>query len=198
MRLGPSSPRLSQSPRRPGGRGRRRGARAPGTTLVEVLIAMVVVATAGLGSGAAITAALRADRSALQQTLASQRIDALQSRMQANPVGIEHHRYRLEVGYEALDAGAASSSDCASAGAVCNPDALAAADIAHWNAWNALLLPGGRGAIASGAGAGHTITIMWHEQPLGTGAMSVDPACAQKSPPDAVPGLRCLTRTVHR
>jgi len=195
-------PRVRRAPgriRRPGGAAQRcRDRRATGATLVEVLVATLVVAIAGLGAGVAMTTALRADRSALHRSVAAQRIDALQSRMQANPAGVAGDRYRLELGYEAIAPGDAASAECVDVGATCSPDRLAAADVAQWNAWNALVLPGGRGAIGSAAGSAYAITVMWQENSLGPSAATLDPACAQKSPPETLPGLRCLTRVVLR
>ena len=125
-----------------------------GFTLLEVLIAIVVLSIGLLGLAGLQAAGLRNNNSAYMRTVATQQVSDMADRMRANPAGAY-----------AGTAGAATA-DCLAAG--CAPATMAAHDIFEWNTANTALLPSGQGTIvASAAARRFIITVMWDDARTG-------------------------------
>ena len=142
--------------------------RRNGVTLIEMLIALVVLSIGLIGAAKLFIVTLQGNASAESRMLAINLAGDLTDRIRAN----------RQAG--AAYAGAAANNNCAGAaiGAVtCTPAQLAANDLFQWNAQILTAYPGGvaNGAVAYVAPAGamlpatYTITINWQEQ--GTGQM---------------------------
>lgn len=123
---------------------------ARGFTLVEVLIALLVLSIGMLGIAALYLETLRASRSALVRTQAVTLAGSLADRMRANrsPAGV----YNCGGTCEAGEGG----------------NAIAIADLNAWRAAVATQLPTGVGSVAFVAGAAnapdaYTVTISWTE-----------------------------------
>ena len=148
-----------------------------GFTLLEVLIAIVVLSIGLLGLAGLQAAGLRGNNSAYMQTAATQQAYDIADRMRANPAGIY-------VG----TAGAATAT-CLTTGIGCTPAALAAHDISEWNAANTALLPSGQGTITAGGGVGAAartlITVRWDDARTG----ATGPGCGA----DLTVDLTCFT-----
>lgn len=121
-----------------------------GFTLVEVLIALLVLSIGMLGIAALYLETLRASRSALVRTQAVTLAGSLADRMRANrsPAGV----YNCGGTCEAGEGG----------------NAIAIADLNAWRAAVATQLPTGVGSVAFVAGAAntpdaYTVTISWTE-----------------------------------
>jgi len=127
-----------------------------GFTLLEVLIAIVVLSIGLLGLAGLQAAGLRSNNGAYMRTMATQQTYDMADRIRANPAGI----YVGTTG--------AATATCLTTGLSCTPNALAAHDIFEWNAANTNLLPSGQGTItASAAANSFIITVRWDETRTG-------------------------------
>lgn len=136
-----------------------------GFTLVESLVAMVVISVGMLGIAALYVEGLRAGRTSIYRTMAIDLASDMADRIRVNPTA------------GAAYAGGGAQNSCVDDGVVvvvdCTPPQLAAEDIFWWQQSVQTLLPAGAANIAVVPGAGsnaYTITVNWTEpgvpQPL--------------------------------
>lgn len=135
-----------------------------GFTLLEVLVALLVLSLGLLGLAGLQTMSLKFNTQSYQRTQATMLIDSMIDRMRANPNAVISGVYNNV----ALGASAASYSFSATCPQSCaNADDLANYDIHQWLA--AIAAPGmltnGRGGI-SFDGTRHTVTVTWWESDL--------------------------------
>ncbi len=151
--------------------------KAGGFTLLEVLIALLVLSIGLLGLAALQTVSLRACEMANQRTTSTLLATDIVERMRANPQGVSHGSYLN-------DAGAATGTPADCNAIDCNTAQLAAFDLGQWQAAIARL-PGGQGEITRVNGLPlHTITVRWDEQR--------NAASGQNCPPLDSTDLRCF------
>jgi type IV pilus assembly protein PilV len=137
--------------------------RVRGFTMVEAMVALVVLAVGMLGIAGLYVTTLRSGSSAIFRTQAINLATDMADRIRAN------RRANLAYNNPAANNncfGAAATADCTAA-------QLAANDLFLWNAQLAQLLPSGTGTVAVvGAGAPYTytITVTWQEQASTTAA----------------------------
>jgi type IV pilus assembly protein PilV len=131
---------------------------ARGFSLVEVLVALVILSVGMLGIAALYVESLRSGRTALFRTQAVTLASDIADRIRANPSA------------KAAYAGTITSSDtvaaCAPGGAGCTAEELAKHDTATWLKSLESTLPGGSGTIQfdnTTVPATYTITITWTE-----------------------------------
>jgi type IV pilus assembly protein PilV len=105
--------------------------RARGFTLVESLVALLVLTVGLLGSAATLLQSLRGHGLALRQAAATNLVRDMADRIRANPLGRAHYDSRT----------AAAPAACG-AGAACDPAQLAASDLAHFVRVAGALFPG--------------------------------------------------------
>jgi len=130
--------------------------RLRGFTLVEVMVALVVLGVGMLGIAGLYVTTLRSSGGAIY-------------RMQAvNLAGDLADRIRANRGANVAYGGPAANNNCYGAGSVdCAPALMAANDLFVWQAQVAASLPGGNGAVVVNPGAVatdpfiYTITITW-------------------------------------
>jgi len=129
--------------------------RARGFTLVEAMVALVVLAVGMLGIAGLYVTTLRSGGGAIYRMQAVSLAADLADRIRANR------------GANVAYAGAAANNNCYGAGSVdCSPALMAANDLLVWQQQIAGTLPGGNGVVAvAGAAAPftYTITITWTE-----------------------------------
>ncbi|MBU2571928.1 MAG: type IV pilus modification protein PilV [Gammaproteobacteria bacterium] len=105
-----------------------------GFTLLEVLIAMIVLAIGLLGLAGIQAIGLRNNQSAYHRSQATQLAYDMADRMRVNRAALTNGEYNN---------GAATANDCEANS--CTPAQMAGYDIAQWNAALADQLPGGVG-----------------------------------------------------
>ena len=127
--------------------------RQQGFSLLEVLIAVLVLAVGVLGALLMQTNALRYSASASDHTQASFIVYDMLDRMRANPVDLQHYATRVQPG-------------CSDAPATTSILATDLADFAHAVR---CLLPGGHGGVAID-GQHATVTVSWSEARIVAGA----------------------------
>lgn len=136
-----------------------------GFTLLEVLIAIVVLSIGLLGLAGLQAAGLRNNTSAYMRTIATQQVHDMADRMRANLPGV------ITNAYDAI-AGIPADPACISAATGCSIANLAIYDAFAWNTRNQNLLPLGVGTVTRvvGAPAGvnrFTISIGWDDNRTG-------------------------------
>ncbi len=141
--------------------GRTGSRRQRGFTLVEVLVAMVVISVGMLGIAALYVEGLRAGRTSIYRMTAIGLAADMADRIRANPTA------------GAAYAGASAVNDCRDDAANLAPAQLAADDLFCWQQAVQARLPAGNANIGVVPGAGsnaYTIAILWTEpavpQPL--------------------------------
>ena len=172
-----------------------------GFTLLEVMIALLVLSIGLLGLAALQTVGLRSNQMANMRTLATQATYDMTDRMRANQfgMGITTDNITQDLIYSAgsdfyliatgTDA-AATPPDCDAI--ACDEQQLATYDLTHWRD-EVARLPGGLSSITQTTAGGvttHTITVHWNESrdPAVTGGLT--------SPPASRTDLRCFRLTM--
>jgi type IV pilus assembly protein PilV len=111
-----------------------------GTTLIEVLISLLILAVGLLGMTGLQTVSLRNTQSAYMRTQASIASNDIVERIRANQQGVESNSY---------DANAGAATAACNTIAGCTAGQLAANDIAEWKAALAVDLPSGAGTVCA-------------------------------------------------
>lgn len=161
--------------------------RQHGFTLLELLIALLVLSIGLLGLAALQTIGLRSNQMASMRTVATQMTYDMTDRMRANPDGltIANQYYVLGTG----DPTPTIATDCDAE--ACTTEELADFDLNQWRT-RINSLPGGLSKVTQTTTAGfttHTITVHWNE--------SRDPSVTGLNcPPLATSDLRCVQLTM--
>jgi len=145
-----------------------------GFTLLEVMVAIVVLSLGLLGLAGLQAASLRNNQTAYYRGIATQQAYDIADRLRANLAGVGSPNYS----YNNLTLGIpVGNPDCFAA--ACTPANMAISDHRQWNTANAALLPSGNGTVVCADGpaaAGCTaatgtwvfnITVMWSEKVVG-------------------------------
>lgn len=117
-----------------------------GFTLVETMVAMVVLSIGLLGVAKLVTGAVHANDSGYMRGQATQLAYEILDQMRANRSAALSYT------------GAGAAADCISA--PCAPTVLAGLDMLNWNTRVAATLPGGTGTVTPTAGAGGTVAVI--------------------------------------
>ncbi len=160
-----------------------------GFTLLEIMIALLILSIGLLGLAGLQANGLRQNNNALMRTYAMIQAYDMAERMRANPAGVSAGNYALAA---ATTSPADPGQYCIGTGSDCNAAQLAAADIFEWWQQTNSLLPSGTGSIqpspvAGGTGNEWTITVMWDEERTG----ATGTGCG----PDPTVDLKCYTLT---
>ena len=153
-----------------------------GFTLLEVLIAIVVLSFGLMGLAGIQAVGVRNTHSANLRTLAVQQAYDMADRMRANAAGL------AAGSYDAITATISADPGCISSG--CSPALLAQYDQFVWNTNNKAMLPTGKGTVAAIVGTAapnkaYVITVMWDDYRKGGtglgcgGDPTVDLTCFQ-------------------
>lgn len=118
-----------------------------GFTLIEIMVAVLVLAIGLLGLAGLQAAAVRSNNSAYMRSQATVLAYDISDRMRVN------REAALNSAYDLCNANI-NAAGCAG---------IAKQDVQAWRAALALNLPSGTGTIARGAGNAFTITIQWDD-----------------------------------
>ncbi len=140
-----------------------------GFTLLEVLIALLVLSIGLLGLAALQTIGLRSNEMASMRTTSTMLAYDITDRMRANAQGITDGDYIIGTGPIT-----GTPTDCTSND--CDTTQLATYDLSQWKD-AAALLPGGLADITQTAGPPltHTITVRWDENRTGAAGLNCPP-----------------------
>lgn len=127
-----------------------------GFTLIEVLVAIVVLSLGLLGLAGLIALGLKTNQTAYYRTIATQQANDMADRIRSNLAGARAGNYN------AILANTPASVDCVAL--ACTPAEMATYDWARWNTLNGILLPGGAGTVAGTPATGYLIIVNWTER----------------------------------
>lgn len=147
-------------------------ARQSGVSLLEVLIAVLVLAVGVLGAVLLQTNALRYSASAAAHTQATFIAYDMLDRMRANPTGLPNYATNVTAGCSAASSSASSSAS------------ILATDLADFSYAVSCLLPVGHGQVAIN-GQRATVTLAWSEERIidGGGETSLEVSALIRSDP---------------
>ena len=109
-----------------------------GFTLLEVLVAIIVISIGLLGLAGLQARGMQANHSSMLRTIATYQAYDMADRMRANIQGVNSGAYNSL-------SGTPSDPGCVSTG--CTPATMATSDLYSWNTSNAVLLPSGQGVV---------------------------------------------------
>jgi len=164
-----------------------------GFSLIEVLVAIVVLSLGLLGMGALQTTGLTMTNSSLMRLKASYNANEIADRMRANQRAFDPilTGYLTSVATANCTAGVSGSlaADCSSVGTACTPQQIAQNDLCDWKNELALQLPAGQGTVcvdstpddgsptspecdgigptANGVASLYTIKVWWNDDKSG-------------------------------
>jgi type IV pilus assembly protein PilV len=164
-----------------------------GFTLLEILVAVVILSLGLLGLAGLQVSSLNNNQTAYYRSIASQQAYDMADRMRANLAGI-----RADDNYDNLTTKTAQGCFASP----CEEEQMVTSDYFQWRTANAALLPGGGGTVRCMIGPSATcatntagssrvfdITVTWIEKGMNdTGANSSDPNC----PTGEAPNTRCF------
>lgn len=159
---------------------------AAGFSLLEVLIALIVLSTAMLGLAAMQSTSYRFTYQARLHSQSVLRVADLVARMRANVVGAQH--------YVQTSIPQSYPRDCGAG--VCTAAQLAIYDLVRWQRRNTELLPEANGQVTGAAQLSeYTVTVTWRAVAVGVGQREFAATSAACQPPE--PNLRCYARRVR-
>jgi type IV pilus assembly protein PilV len=143
--------------------------RSSGFSLLEVLIALVILSVGLLGIAAMLGATLKSNDSAYMRSQATALAYNIIDRMRANPIGAANGDYDIAIGTPAPG----SATVCTGGGAGCDSAVLADYDLTQWKQTLASTsngLPDGDGSITVTPVGGVnlvTVTVQWNDSRAG-------------------------------
>ena len=165
--------------------------RQSGITLLEILIAVVVLSIGLLGVAGLQLTGLKNGQQSYQRSQATALAYEIADRMRANRLQAVANVYQLNPGTGATATPAAPAPDCSAA--ACTGAQLAAWDVYDWYRRLQATLPTGAARIecslpaACASGVLQTVTIIWDEDRTG----AADPSCPA-GVPDSKIYLACF------
>lgn len=138
-----------------------------GFTLIEVLIAMLVLALGLLGLAGLQATALANNVSAYNRSQATELAYDLADKMRANIAGLSTYT-------TVSPTSASAQSDCVTVSTTCTAANMAENDLYEWNIAVTTTLPRGAGTVSISSSV-YTITINWDDNRDGSVSTTSDP-----------------------
>ena len=136
-----------------------------GVSLLEVLIALIVLSIGMLGHSKIQALGVRASTDAHLRTEATYLANDMIERMRANRPSVASDYYATGINYAAIDCTGAPAKICsegtAGAAADCTSTEMADEDAFNWFCDVAASLPGGNVAVSSAAGV-YSVQVSWN------------------------------------
>lgn len=135
-----------------------RPARSAGFTIVETMVALLVISVGMIGIAALHGQALSVSGTALNRSAAINLAGDIADRIRVNRTA--------DVAYEGMAADNNCDDPTGSGGTDCSPAQMAAHDLFIWQAEAAQALPGGQGVVNVDTGTNpttYTVTLSWDE-----------------------------------
>ncbi len=151
-----------------------------GFTLIEVLIAVLVLSIGLLGLASLQATSLKNNYSAYMRSQAAILANDIADRIRSNPGAPSGTGGALNGSYNNVPGLVTGSTDCEAT--TCSSTQLAAYNLEQWSSQIAATLPGGDGTV-TGNGSLFTVTVMWDDEKRGvigkncSGDLKVDLAC---------------------
>jgi len=140
--------------------------RIRGFTLLEVLIAVVVLSIGLLGIAGLQAVGQRSNHSAYLRSQATALAYDMIDRMRANTAGV------LSGAYNAVDTTAGTYSNPGCDTATCSSSQMAQYDMYEWQQELATQLPTGNGTVTgNGIASEYTVTVMWDDDRNASGTL---------------------------
>lgn len=139
--------------------------RAAGFSLIEVLIALVILSVGLLGIAAMVSVSLKSKESSYYRTQATELTYSMLDRMRANRTVTGAGSYDIAPAPATLPA--MPTDNCYGSGGLCNTTDIANLDLNQWKNDLAAYLPGGDGSITTqtvNQFTQVTITVTWNDQ----------------------------------
>lgn len=133
--------------------------RQRGFTLVEVLVALLVLAIGLLGLATLQTVGIKFNQESYLRSQAVLIAYDIIDRIRANPVA------KSAGSYDSVAAGATYTAPACTGAVNCSTSDIATYDLANWKARIAATLPAGTGAIST-SGTRRTVTVTWKENDI--------------------------------
>jgi type IV pilus assembly protein PilV len=132
-----------------------------GFTLIEVMIAMVILAVGLLGLAGLQATGLRNNQSAYNRSQATQLAYDMSDRIRANPINARNFATSIYATVTPDDAEA--KANCTAQTGACSAADMAENDLFEWNNDLATSLPSGTGTIVA-TGTVYIITVTWDDK----------------------------------
>jgi type IV pilus assembly protein PilV len=152
--------------------------RVEGFSLIEVLIALMILSVGSLGIAAMMALSLQNKNNAYSRAQASDLAYSILDRMRANHATAIQHGYDIALGAAPVNP---PSDSCIGIAADCSPKQIADLDLAQWKHGLAAILPSGDGSIRTAAldqMTEVTITIQWNDRRSGQAAETANGTAA--------------------
>lgn len=141
--------------------------RVSGFSLIEVLIALVILSVGTLGIAAMMAVSLKNKNSSYSRAQASDLAYTILDRMRANRATAIQHGYDIALGANPVQY---PPDGCIGIAADCSPSQIADLDLTQWKSSIADILPSGDGSVRTvelNQITEATITIQWNERRSG-------------------------------
>lgn len=130
-----------------------------GFSLIEVMIAVLILAIGILGAGALQTVGLQVSQGAYNRSQALVLASDIVDRMRANRTAVAKYE-----GVSTKTLTAKSPPSCLTNAAGCSPASIAEADLSNWKQAMDILPTGGYGTITKVSANNYTVTVRWPER----------------------------------
>ena len=144
-----------------------------GFTLIEVLVALLVMAIGFLGMAALQSNSVKGTQDTYFRTQADLLANDLAERMRSNRPALIDKDGAIVDAYLFNGGSAPTDPGCVTSG--CDAEEMAATDLSEWITWVGDALPGGEALVTRPDTPYWTITIMWDERRTGAVGTGCDP-----------------------
>jgi len=161
-----------------------------GASLVEVLVAIVVLSVALVGAAGVQMQSMKFGQVSQQRSTAVQQASGLIERMRANVAGAAAGSYLFDVQYANVPQAMIDMGTIPACTASCSPQDLAKNHLHGWLTSLSQTMPGGRGnvtRVTAVDGAPYAVTVMWTEKEMSGAQRTLN------CPPTAPGYVQCVT-----